>query len=113
MTPSPQGPNDVVSTVEAGEGATDPEYLALVWDCAGCHQIHVVQVGGVRVRASWRWNSSLTSPTLTPSILKYGHGPRCHSFVENGNVRFLSDCEHELAGKTVAMLPENARPFEE
>jgi hypothetical protein len=25
----------------------------------------------------------------------------CHVFVENGKIRFLDDCTHELAGKTV------------
>jgi hypothetical protein len=57
---------------------------------------------------------------LTPSILKQPHDPtpeypntgkRCHSFVNDGSVQFLGDCEHELAGQTVAMLPENANPW--
>jgi hypothetical protein len=25
----------------------------------------------------------------------------CHSFVENGKIRFLNDCTHKLAGRTV------------
>lgn len=28
---------------------------------------------------------------------------RCHSFVRAGNIEFLADCSHELAGKTVAL----------
>jgi hypothetical protein len=28
---------------------------------------------------------------------------RCHTFVKNGQIEFLSDCTHELAGKTVNM----------
>ena len=31
---------------------------------------------------------------------------RCHSFVRSGMIEFLSDCTHELAGKTVPMEPE-------
>lgn len=27
----------------------------------------------------------------------------CHSFVRNGKIEFLSDCTHELAGKTVEL----------
>lgn len=30
---------------------------------------------------------------------------RCHSFVTDGRIQFLSDCAHELAGQTVD-LPE-------
>ena len=64
----------------------------------------------------WEWNRSTSAPTLSPSIRNhYPEQPAtswhpvvpafcCHSFVENGNVRFLDDCTHELAGKTVALL---------
>ena len=31
--------------------------------------------------------------------------PRCHSFVTNGEIRFIGDCTHELAGKTVNLKP--------
>lgn len=27
----------------------------------------------------------------------------CHSYIEEGNIRFLDDCTHELAGKTVPL----------
>lgn len=29
----------------------------------------------------------------------------CHSFIRDGHIQFLSDCTHELAGKTVPMEP--------
>lgn len=29
----------------------------------------------------------------------------CHSFVRNGNIKFLGDSTHALAGKTVALAP--------
>lgn len=29
---------------------------------------------------------------------------RCHSFVTDGQIQFLSDCTHELAGQTVPLL---------
>lgn len=64
--------------------------------------------------AKWGWNGSLESPTFTPSILLHGTKgtdgqilqPRCHSFVTDGKIRFLSDCEHALRGQTVD-LPED------
>lgn len=36
---------------------------------------------------------------------------RCHSFVRNGCIQFLSDCTHALAGQTVQIpdLPPHAR----
>ncbi|MGC4033677.1 MAG: hypothetical protein QM754_18485 [Tepidisphaeraceae bacterium] len=30
---------------------------------------------------------------------------RCHSFVRDGQIEFLGDCTHELAGKTVPLEP--------
>ena len=34
--------------------------------------------------------------------------PRCHSFVRDGGIQFLTDCEHGLAGQTVDLpaMPE-------
>lgn len=29
----------------------------------------------------------------------------CHSLIENGMIRFLGDCTHEFAGKTIPMEP--------
>lgn len=64
-------------------------------------------VKGERV---WGWNGSMESPTLTPSVLVYPHKgtpgvfndqPRCHTFVRDGKIEFLADCEHALAGQTV------------
>ena len=62
-------------------------------------------------RPCWGWNGSLTAPTFTPSINVWPEGrarwgyPRCHSFITDGRIQFLGDCEHELAGQTVALGP--------
>lgn len=96
--------------------------------CPGCGSLHQLTVvphtNGAG--ASWSFNGSLTSPTLTPSILsKCGPFPKdcnpayiigdrkpnadgfliCHSFVTNGQIKFLSDCTHAFAGQTLD-LPE-------
>jgi hypothetical protein len=34
---------------------------------------------------------------------RYGH--RCHSFITDGKIEFLSDCTHSLAGQTVELKP--------
>ena len=84
--------------------------------CPGCGDLHQVAVDPpFENGARWNWNGSLTEPTFTPSILvTYSANPsaeeefkewrterRCHSFVTNGHIQFLSDCTHQLAGQTV------------
>lgn len=68
--------------------------------CPGCKTAHVIQVEGPK---AWGWNGSGDAPTFTPSVLVTwpGDEERCHSFVTNGKVHFLSDCTHDLAGQTV------------
>lgn len=92
--------------------------------CLGCKEEHVVRVLEPH---AWGWNGSFELPTFTPSLLvRGGHfspshkegdpcwctmkdAPfacvRCHSFITNGSIQYLSDCSHELAGKTIE-LPE-------
>ena len=79
-----------------GRGAVD----RWVFECPGCRELHGVHDG-------WEFNGDRDRPTFSPSILVAGSDPerRCHSFVRNGKIEFLSDCHHELAGKTVE-LPE-------
>ena len=93
---------------------------ALTFKCPGCDERHKVMVGeGPGPR--WGWNGSLDKPTFTPSVLVTWNEPSdieaefddpskdkklvCHSFVRDGNIEFLQDCSHGLAGKTVP-LPE-------
>ena len=101
-----KAPDDVVTVVAGGE--RNPEYQALIWRCPGCGAIHQCPVAGGK---GWAWNGSTTAPTLAPSVLSSGAGPRCHSFVEDGVVRFLADCEHDLKGQAIPMLPEHGDPF--
>ena len=87
--------------------------------CAGAHQIwtKTSRSGG------WTFNGDVDAPTFSPSVLVtyngpdadgkdigFGPGPpaRCHSFVTDGQIRFLEDCSHSLAGQTVA-LPDYQR----
>lgn len=85
--------------------------------CPGCDEAHQVIIAGPK---AWGFNNDYERPTFTPSYLtwvdpnpnadpvkfpKYFNGFRCHSFIEEGSIRFLSDCTHKLAGETVP-LPE-------
>lgn len=81
----------------------------LAFECPGCGYWHHATVNGKlnESGASWEWNGSMDTPTFSPSLLVNGSMPqhRCHSFVKDGNIQYLADCFHELAGQTVA-LPE-------
>jgi hypothetical protein len=81
--------------------------------CPGCDQHHVVLVEGGPVAdksARWKWNGSITSPTLDPSV-KISHlnekGERdrvlCHSTITAGKILFHPDSPHHLSGKTVEL----------
>lgn len=94
--------------------------------CPGCGDNHSAAV------PRWTWNGSVDRPTFSPSLLVTsghycsGFNPdtdecwctfsaehpekapsfgcyRCHSFVRDGSIEFLSDCTHALAGKTVEL----------
>lgn len=86
--------------------------------CPGCQSFHAVAVDSPFDNgARWGWNGSLEAPTFTPSVLvTYPANPdaeeefkewrterRCHSFVIDGNIQFLNDCTHHLAGQTVPL----------
>jgi Family of unknown function (DUF6527) len=75
--------------------------------CQGCSDVHAVT-------EAWAWNGSFERPTFTPSVLVRGVGPDgrptvCHTYITNGQVTFLPDCSHALAGKTVD-LPDWPAP---
>lgn len=60
----------------------------------------------------WQFNGNYDKPSFTPSMnirigpMPEGH-PRqgqidiCHSYVIDGQIRFLDDCTHQFKGQTV------------
>ena len=75
--------------------------------CPGCNQAHQITVDGSR---GWTWNGDGDRPTFSPSVFVNAPGqffnpspdvPSCHSFVAAGQIQFLGDCTHGLAGQTV------------
>lgn len=104
---------------------SSPYYDSITFTCPGCGHDHSAYVRASRdyielTRRNgrtipiWQWNRDLEKPTITPSILfrttEWNETEKirdvvCHSFVEDGNIRFLSDCTHELRNQTVP-LPE-------
>lgn len=84
--------------------------------CPGCEEGHQIDT------AKWEFNNDFEKPTFSPSYLtwldpnpkadpkydrkgKFRNGFRCHSYIKNGMIEFLSDCSHKLAGQTVK-IPE-------
>ncbi len=65
-----------------------------------------VQIKGTRKgTGNWTWNGDTEKPTLKPSILsRVSEELVCHSFVNDGEICFLADCTHELAGQTWPLL---------
>lgn len=80
-----------------------------IW-CPGCDEAHrprAANADGSRPDSGpyWDWNGATdTTFTISPSLLSYGM-KRCHSFIKDGQWQFLGDCEHDLAGTTVPMVP--------
>ncbi|QED11703.1 hypothetical protein PP914_gp215 [Arthrobacter phage Qui] len=91
--------------------------------CPGCDDLHMVD------NKVWQVSDFIFGLTIRPSILVYERQklinedlpwdellkpenktttPRCHSFVTDGKIEFLSDSTHKLAGQTVDIpdLPE-------
>lgn len=79
----------------------------LSFHCPGCDLPHTVTTTGP---GAWSWNGDREQPVLSPSVLVQGGPHLCHSFVgcngaQPGEIVFLSDCTHALAGQ-VRPLPE-------
>lgn len=87
--------------------------------CPGCESRHVVYVNPLYYNQVWTFNGDLNKPTFRASLLcttgsyavpGYIDDPaipptRCHSFITDGRIEYLTDCTHSLAGQTVD-LPE-------
>ena len=78
------------------------EYV--LWWCPGCREPHQITVKGTN---TWTWNGRDDTPTFSPSVLvrksMTDFTGRCHCFVNDGVIDFLSDCAHPLAGQKVPM----------
>lgn len=81
--------------------------------CPGCNELHQIAVVKYNKNGNptWDFDGNMEAPTFSPSLqVTWNHGPDqvehvCHSFIRNGQWQFLGDCTHDLAGKTVPMVP--------
>jgi hypothetical protein len=111
----------VLRTLEAGK---------VSFLCPGCKDSHVVRIVPDGQLPCWGFNGNYEKPTFVPSYLlkatwsdppvtpenlaewKRNPWPQkkldhvCHSFVTDGQIKFLNDCTHALAGQTVLLVAE-------
>jgi hypothetical protein len=99
---------------------TEPGRRVHFW-CPGCDQAHGIVFG---TPTGWTFNEDLERPTIQPSVLvggvqwgaesrfyKSSHGVApgqpitCHSFVTDGQIQYLGDCTHALAGQIFELPP--------
>lgn len=86
----------------------------LMFWCPGCDGAHMIRVGD-GTGPGWSFDGNYERPTFSPSVLVTYNGPDagvdgappavCHSFVRDGQIQFLNDCTHALAGQTVPLPP--------
>lgn len=86
------------------KGQDDAVDGALVW-CPGCEERHFLPTRPIGDRPCWSFNGDYDRPTFAPSLLISKDDPsdRCHSLIRDGQIQFLGDCHHALAGKTVPL----------
>lgn len=68
--------------------------------CPGCDCAH----GFNDIPGGWQFNGDQEKPTVTPSLLTTGGSDpnyRCHLHLTNGQIQYLNDCSHLLAGQTI------------
>lgn len=69
--------------------------------CIGCKAHHTVPTGD-----KWKFSFDHQNRlSISPSLVF--ENPFCHSFVTNGELRFLRDSKHEYGGTTVIKLPKS------
>lgn len=92
--------------MKAREVISDCQHHGWIVFCPACECGHIFD-------ARWAFNGDQEKPTFTPSMLVHGWPDdpnrlpgyrvqrRCHSYVTNGRIQFLADCEHAMVGQTV------------
>ncbi|MFA5187053.1 MAG: DUF6527 family protein [Patescibacteria group bacterium] len=74
--------------------------------CPACKTHHVFYTNHSNPKCNWSFNGDCEKPTFAPSMLVKGHLGAdsygvCHSFVRNGQIQYLNDCTHNMAGQTM------------
>jgi hypothetical protein len=92
------------------------EYIFFCEGCGNCHGFRTAtwpQPTGMTeqeiewFKSKWNFNDDNKKPTISPSLLihdineKGEQFVKCHSFITDGKIQYLGDCNHKLAGQTI------------
>ncbi len=68
-----------------------------LYNCPGCGYEHAFSP------VVHQFNGDREKPTISPSLLQTNPQQYrvCHSFINDGKIKFLGDCWHSLKGQTV------------
>jgi len=106
---------------------TEGRFYGIKWKCPACRwddgemHVHILPVDWlppgetqasphIAGKPKWSFNGDFDKPVFGPSVLSSAEFPDgrrvCHSFVgcngaQPGQITFLGDCTHALAGQTV------------
>ena len=92
----------ILQEIKASDGGK-----GLVFYCPGCEYYHffTIELGTDKSRPCWTFNGDMEKPTFSPSLGVNMAMPesRCHSFVRDGQIQYLSDSHHKFSGQTISM----------
>ena len=83
--------------------------VQLLFHCPACDGTHAYWLAHPEGHKGpvWEFNGSAERPSFTPSLRIRSRDASgetcCHLYVTDGQIRYCSDCTHELADKTVPM----------
>jgi hypothetical protein len=104
------------SAIHAYVDGDQNQVAGYIFFCPGCNEHHSFStVQWIRRRWNsetrkyedegpgpvWSFNGNMDKPTFSPSLVYPDKKPRCHLFLTDGRIQYLSDCGHALAGQTV------------
>lgn len=104
--------------LQAIEDGTKRDVGSYAWIfCPGCKGYHSLRIRMPaaptqreidnqrnNIEGLWQFvNDDVNKPTFRASLLVGNSTPgyRCHSYITNGRMEYLNDCDHELRGTTV------------
>lgn len=68
--------------------------------CPGCDCFH-------GFNDTWTLEGGIDNPTVNPSLLSTDNeGNVCHMYIKKGQIHYLSNCTHSLAGQILDMREE-------
>jgi hypothetical protein len=95
--------DEILSFLKGKVRMMTPDLLAIF--CKGCGCYHALNLNKI-LNPHWDFNGDYDKPTIMPSILIDTPGKRCHSYIKDGKIQYLNDCDHSLVGQTIELENE-------